>query len=85
MKQLNLAYYKKTDWKRFLESIDDKDNTFDDWKEWHKAYQKLKKRLISNGHIVKDFVVDIDELIHYCKIKGIKNNAKARSTFVANK
>ncbi|TXD83214.1 hypothetical protein ESY86_13565 [Subsaximicrobium wynnwilliamsii] len=85
MKQVKLAYYMKKDWNRFLESIDDRDSMFDSWKEWHKAYQKTKKGLTEKGFIVTDFVMDVDELINYCKIRGIKNDGKARSGFVIKK
>lgn len=82
---INLAYYQKKDWKRFLESIDDRDSMHDTWKEWHKAYLKTKNELISQGFVVNDFVVNIDELIHYCTMRGIKNDGKVRSQFVTNK
>ena len=82
---INLAYYNKKDWKRFVESIDDRNSMHNTWKEWHEAFLKTKKRLILEGFTVIDFVVDIDELINYCKIRGIKNDGKARSQFVSNK
>jgi len=82
---INLAYYKEKDWKRFLESIDDKESMHDTWEDWHNAFLKTKVELISQGFIVNDFVVEIDELEDYCKKRGIKNNGKARSQFVANK
>ena len=85
MKGVGLAYYKKKDWNRFLESIDDRNSMHDTWKEWHKAYQKTKKELIFRGFVVKEIVVDIDKLINYCKIRGIKNDGKARSQFVINR
>ncbi len=44
-----------------------------------------KKELISQGFHVTDFVVDIEELIDYCKIMGIQNDGKARSEFVSNR
>lgn len=82
--EINLAYYQKKDWKRFLKIIDDRESMHDTWKEWNKAYLKTKKHLTSNGFIVRDFVVDIDELKDYCTIRNIKNNGEARSQFVAN-
>ena len=85
MTGINLAYYEKRDWKRFLKSIDDRESMHDTWKEWHNAYQKTRNELISQGFVVKDFVVDIDELINYCKIRRIKNDGKARSQFVTNR
>ena len=82
---INLAYYKKKDWIRLLESIDDKESMHETWEEWHNAYLKTKKDLISQGFNVKDFIVDIDELQYYCKMRGIKNDGKARSQFVTNR
>ena len=85
MKGVNLTYYREKDWNRFLESIDDRDSMHDTWKEWHKAYQKTKKDLIAKGFIVKDFIVEINELINYCKIRKINNDGKARSKFAVNR
>jgi len=82
---INLAFYNEKDWQRFLESIDDRESMHDTWKDWHNAYIKSKKELISQGFHVNDFDVDIDELIDYCKIRGIKNDGKARSQFVSNR
>jgi len=80
-----LAYYEKRDWKRFLKSIDDSHRMHDTWEEWHKEYNKAKKNLRSEGFVVTEIVVDIDELQNYCKVRGIKNNGKARSGFVVDK
>ena len=78
MTGIKLAYYKKK-----LETILGiylwQDSMHDTWKEWHKAYLKTKNELISQGFVVNDFVVDIDELLNYCTMKGIKNDGKARS------
>lgn len=82
---INLAYYKEKHWKRFLESIDDRESMHDTWKDWHKAYLKTKKELILQGFKVNDFVIDIDELEGYCAMRGIKNDGKARSQFLTNR
>ena len=82
---IKLAYYRKKDWKRFLDLIDDRESMHDTWKEWHKSHLKAKNDLIKEGFEVFDIQVDIDELIKFCKIRGIKNDGKARSQFVTNK
>lgn len=84
-KIVGLAYYQKKDWAKFLELIDDKESMHDSWKEWNKAYLKTKENLTSQGFTVKDCVVDLVELDIFCKIKGIKNDGKARSLFVSDK
>lgn len=79
---IKMASYKKEDWKRFVEIIDDRESMHDTWKEWQKAFLKAKKGLISQGFEVVDVEVDLDKLISYCQLKGIKNDGEARSRFV---
>ena len=83
--EINLAYYNQKDWKRFLELIDDRDSMFDTWEDWYKTYKKTKKKLITHGYKVNDIIIDIDELIMYCKLSGLKNNGTTRSKFVSEK
>jgi len=80
-----IAYYRKQDWERFLQMIDDKKSMHETWEEWLKSFEKIKSRCEEEGLIVKTVIVDIDELNHYCKIRGIKNDGKARSTFILSK
>jgi hypothetical protein len=82
---VNLAYYRKKDWRKLLEMIDDRDSMHDTWKEWHKSYLKVKRDLISQGFAVNDFVVDLNELKKYCADMGMKIDGNARSRFVSNK
>ena len=85
VENINMAYYRKEDWNRFISSADDKENLHATWEEWHASYMKAKMHLTLKGLIIQDFVVDIDELNAYCKRKGIKNDGKARSQFVSNR
>lgn len=80
-----MAYYRKQDWKRFIRSIDDRETMHDTWKDWHTSFLKTKSELIQQGFVVKEIEVDIDELVEYCKMRGIKNDGKARSQFVSDK
>lgn len=82
---IKLAYYREKDWKRFLQMIDDRESMHDTWKEWYKDFLKTKKALSSEGFVVSDFEIDLDELNNYCKMRGIKNDGKARSQFVSAK
>lgn len=47
--EINLAFYGKNDWKKFLPMIDDRDSMFNTWKKWHKSYPKTKKELSIKG------------------------------------
>ena len=85
MTGIKLAYYRKKDWKRLINSIDDRESMHDTWKEWHKSYLKTKDKLIKQGFDVKEIEVNLDELAEYCKLRGVKNDGRARSQFVSEK
>ena len=82
---VKLAYYRKKDWKRFVNMIDDRESMHDTWHDWHKAFEKTKRDLINQGFEVIDIIVDLDELTEYCKLRGIENDGSARSQFVQAK
>lgn len=79
---IKLAYYRKKDWKRFIEIIDDRESVHDTWNEWHQAFIKAKSNLVLQGFDVIDVEINLNALINYCEMKGIKNDGKARSQFV---
>lgn len=83
--EVNLAFYRKKDWRKFLSMIDDRESMFDTWKEWHNSYLRTKKELSTNGLKVNDVQVDLKELDHYCRENGLKNNGRTRSQFVSSK
>ena len=82
---VKLAYYRKKDWNRFINIIDDPKSMHDTWLDWHKDFLKAKQGLIDQGFDVIDIIVDLDELAEYCMNLGIKNDGKARSQFAQSK
>ena len=56
----------------------------DFWEDGHKSYLEAKRNLTSKGLIVNDYVVDLNKLITYCKIRGLKIDGKARLQFVSD-
>ncbi len=77
-----LAYYRQQDWDRFVRIADNRQDLHKTWHAWHDDFLKTKLRLMNEGFTVLDVVVDLDELIRYCQMRGIKNDGKARSQFV---
>jgi hypothetical protein len=82
---VKLAYYRKKDWEKFIRIVDDRQSLHDNWNDWHRAFLKTKSHLISLGLEVTDIEIDLNELTDYCKLRGIKNDGKARSQFVHTK
>ena len=79
---LKFAYYQKKDWRRFRKIVNDKHKLHDSWEDWHTDFKKAKKQLASLGFEVEKVVVNLDDLIAYCKEKGKRIDGKARSAFV---
>ena len=82
---VNLAYYEEKDYDYFLTIVDDREKMCNTWDEWFRTYLKTKHFLISEGFLVRDVVIDLNELMEYCAKRKIKNNSEARAQFVANK
>jgi hypothetical protein len=80
-----MAFYEQKDWEYFLSIVDDKENLHEKWEDWFKAYSKLKAHLVSEGLVVRDVKVNINELMDYCLDRKIKIDGKARSMFVQTK
>lgn len=80
---VNLASYRKEDWKKLINSADDKETMHDTWDEWRKAFMEMKLRLEKQGLIVNEVIIDIEELLEYCRKNGLKNIGKTRSLFVS--
>lgn len=81
--EVNLAYYSKKDWQKFVASAEDKTSLHDNWKEWHKDFNRTRKRLENEGFVVHAVPVDIDALNQYLSIRGLKNVGSNRSKYVA--
>ena len=85
IKPVNIAYYEKKDWGYFLSIIADRESMHESWDDWYKAFSELKVKLISQGFIVREVIIDLNELTDYCIDRKIKNDGKARSQFVMTK
>jgi len=83
IRKVNIAYYRKVDWKRFIESIDDKESIHDTGEDWHLSFINAKINLIFQEYVIKEVITDVDKLKDYCRKNGLKNISKTRSQYVA--
>jgi len=82
---VGFAIYLAEQWNQLLESADDRNQLEDTWLEWNNDMIKFKMELQSKGIEVKDIIVDINELLAYCKKHKLKNNVATRSRYVSEK
>lgn len=80
---IKLAYYHKRDWKKLLESADDRDNMHDTWEDWHKDYLRARDAMRKSGQVVHEVPVNIDALNKYCFDHGLANTGTTRSQYAA--
>lgn len=77
--------YRKEDWQRLREISVDKNQLENTWKSWKYEYNRTRKNMKKRGMTIVEVLVDIDELIDYCKKHGLEINADARARFAADK
>lgn len=81
---LNLAYYRKSDWSKLIEMIDDPEKMHDTWEEWYQDFLRVEKQLKSLGFSPNRITVDLDKLKKFCLQKRIKIDGNARSSYVSS-
>lgn len=80
--EIKLAYYRKEDWEKLMNSIVDRESMHDTWEEWNRDYNKVKARVKREGFVVHEMTIDIDDLNRYCMDRKLPNNGKTRSRYV---
>ncbi len=65
-----------------LEISDDRESMNDTWKEWQIKKNEFKRNFSKFGMKVTEVKIDIDQLVLYCKLRGIPNNGASRAQFV---
>jgi len=78
---IGIGFYRRQDWEKFLASADDRENLESTYDEWLVVFRKAVNDVRAAGIEPKKVVFTLDELLGYCKEKGLKNNAGARSEF----
>lgn len=81
--EIKLAYYHKHDWKKLLESADDRDKLHDTWEAWHRDYVRTGDTFRKYGRVVHEIPVDIDALNKFCFDHGLENTGETRSQYAA--
>lgn len=82
---LGVAWYRPEQWDRLLEVSVDRNHLEPTHGEWKKHAEKLVKRMRREGYVVRRVDVDVEELLGYCKERGVAVDAKARADFAEQK
>lgn len=80
---VGIGFYRREQWPLLLASAVDADileKTYDDWLD---VVDTSIDTIKAHGLEPKLVDVDVDELISFCRKEGLRNNAGARSKYIA--
>jgi hypothetical protein len=76
---VGLAWYRRQDYPRILQVMEDADKLFATYDHWQKSAERTERELKRAGHIVVRAVIDPDEFVVWCRMQGLNVDAKART------
>jgi hypothetical protein len=80
-----IVWYKKEEWEEFLASADDADTMHPTWAEWRQAALELLEKSAASGVVLTPTEITVKEIEEYCRSRGVKNTAQARSELASIK
>ena len=83
MDNIAIAWYKKEEYDKLLKVIIDKGSMPSNYNDWFEIATATIEDLKNQGFDVKKIVVDVDELIEWCRVMKKENTAKNRALFVS--
>jgi hypothetical protein len=83
--KLNLcvAWYKPEQWPRLLEISADSDKLEETYGEWLIIAEKALKDFAALGVFPEKMVVDVEDLLVWCRAEGVPVNGPSRSQYAA--
>ncbi|HEV3122330.1 MAG TPA: hypothetical protein VGY53_10520, partial [Isosphaeraceae bacterium] len=76
------AWYDHAQYQRLLGVADDRDELDDTFDDWHRVALRALKEFSRQGFAVQKVLVDVEELVLWCKEQGYKNDSEARTRYV---
>ena len=78
-----VAWYRRPQWEARRQVADDKDSLDTTYVGWQVGAEKTVQELSMAVAQVRRIEVDVDELVKWCRHRGLQNTAAARSQYVA--
>ena len=80
---VGMGFYKREQWERLLETADDAVILERSYDEWLGIFDSAIETIKGKGAAPELVMVDVEELLCFCREKGLFNNAKARALYVS--
>jgi hypothetical protein len=80
----SIGFYQREQWPLLLETADDRHVLEDTYDQWLFAVKKNLKKMRAAGMEPLRVDVDVNELLAWCKTKGVKNIGTERAAYFAD-
>lgn len=82
---ISIGWYRPERWQRLREISVDKEQLEDTHEEWLRSASKTVKDLRRMGVSVQKIDVDVEDLLTWCKERGLSVDGDARAKYIAYK
>ncbi len=80
---VGIGFYRREQWSLLRETAVDSHLLEESYDDWIEVVDAAVTKIRDSGLEPKLVDVDVEELLAYCRRKGVPNNAETRSRFVA--
>ena len=80
---IGYAWYKRNQWAILKAVVSDPENIEESYEDWLPNAEKSFAELKQSGENIRKVEVDIDELVSWCRAKGMPINGAARAQYAA--
>ena len=79
--QMGFAWYKPDQWSLLLQVSSDRDDLESTYEEWLSNAEATLNQIKSKGIQIEKIMVDVSELVQWCKDHKVPINGKSRSSY----
>jgi hypothetical protein len=83
--KLGVAWFRPEQWSRLLEISEDRKDLEETFAEWESLAEEKLRDLRAQGLDAEKITMDVEELLVWCKSRGLSVNASARSQYAAER
>jgi hypothetical protein len=83
--KFGIAWFRPEQWSRLLEISEDRKDLEETFAEWESLAEEKLRDLRAQGLDAEKITIDVEELLVWCKSRGLSVNASARSQYVAER
>ena len=81
--KLGIAWFRLEQWSRLLEISEDREDLEETFAEWESLAEEKLRDLRAQGLDAEKVTIDLEELLAWCKSRGLSVDGRARSQYVA--